>query len=160
MSASRAPPQAASTIAVSRRFLGANTPGVSTKMSWLLPSLAMPRTGTRVVCTLCETIDTLAPTSALTSVDLPALGAPMTAMKPQRWSSTGGVSSSGSRLLMQFGSGNAFALEQRPGGRLLGSPLRSPLPARRRASIDAHLGGEARRVVGALAADLNVLGQC
>ena len=91
MSASRAPPQAASTIAVSRRFLGANMPGVSMKTSWLSPSLAMPRTGTRVVCTLCETIDTLAPTSALTSVDLPALGAPMTAMKPQRCSAIGGV---------------------------------------------------------------------
>jgi hypothetical protein len=111
ISASRAPPQAASTIAVSSRFLGANTPGVSTKISWLSPSMAMPRTGTRVVCTLCETIDTLAPTSALTSVDLPAFGAPMTAMKPQRWSSTGGVPSFWLRLLMQFGSGYAFALK-------------------------------------------------
>ena len=132
MSASRAPPQAASTIAVSRRFLGANTPGVSTKMSWLAPSLAMPRTGTRVVCTLCETIDTLAPTSALTSVDLPALGAPMTAMKPQRCSAIGGVPLLAVRAsLMQFGSGDAFTLQQRPRGRLLGGPLRSPLAARR-----------------------------
>jgi hypothetical protein len=38
----------------------------------------------RVVCTLCETIDTLAPTSWLTSVDLPALGAPISATNPDR----------------------------------------------------------------------------
>ena len=77
-------------MAVSRRFLGANTPGVSMKTSWLSPSVAMPRSGTRVVCTLCETIDTLAPTRALTSVDLPALGAPIMATKAQRWASGGG----------------------------------------------------------------------
>ncbi len=46
--------------------------------------MAMPRTRVRVVCTLCETMVTLAPTSALTSVDLPAFGAPMMATKPQR----------------------------------------------------------------------------
>ena len=45
---------------------------------------AMPRTGTRVVCALWVTIETLAPTSALTSVDLPAFGAPIMATKPQR----------------------------------------------------------------------------
>ena len=38
----------------------------------------------RVVCTLCETIVTLVPTSALISVDLPTLGAPISATKPQR----------------------------------------------------------------------------
>ena len=38
----------------------------------------------RVVCTFGVTIETFEPTSALTSVDLPALGAPMTATKPQR----------------------------------------------------------------------------
>ena len=63
---------------------GAKMPGVSMKMSWLAPSMAMPRTGTRVVCALRDTIVTLAPTSALTSVDLPAFGAPTMAMKPQR----------------------------------------------------------------------------
>ena len=64
-------------------------PGVSMKTSWLRPFMAMPRTGTRVVCTLCETIETLQPTSALTSVDLPAFVAPKMAMKPQRRLSPG-----------------------------------------------------------------------
>ena len=108
-----APPQAASTMARSRRFLGANTPGVSTKTSWLSPSLAMPRSGTRVVCTLCETIDTLAPTSALTSVDLPALGAPMMATKPQRWASGVGCMASLVRRHSCNRLRDAFALEQR-----------------------------------------------
>jgi hypothetical protein len=39
----------------------------------------MPRTRRRVVCTLGETIETFAPTSALSSVDFPALGAPISA---------------------------------------------------------------------------------
>ena len=42
----------------------------------------MPRISERVVCTLRETIDTLDPTSAFNSVDLPALGAPIRATKP------------------------------------------------------------------------------
>ena len=46
--------------------------------------MAMPRSSVRVVCTLGVTIATLLPTSALISVDLPALGAPISAMKPQR----------------------------------------------------------------------------
>src|SRR5215469_9240177 len=44
----------------------------------------MPRSSVRVVCTLCETIATLAPTMELISVDLPTLGAPIRATKPQR----------------------------------------------------------------------------
>ena len=44
----------------------------------------MPRISARVVCTLRETMVTLEPTSALTSVDLPTLGAPISATKPQR----------------------------------------------------------------------------
>ena len=46
--------------------------------------MAMPRNSVRVVCTLGVTIATLLPTSALISVDLPAFGAPISAMKPQR----------------------------------------------------------------------------
>ena len=46
--------------------------------------MAMPITRMRVVCTLGETMLTLEPTSALTSVDLPALGAPTMATKPAR----------------------------------------------------------------------------
>src|SRR6187200_952188 len=44
----------------------------------------MPRTGPRVVCALCVTMETLAPTSALVRVDLPLLGFPIIATKPQR----------------------------------------------------------------------------
>jgi hypothetical protein len=37
-----------------------------------------------VVCTFWVTMETLEPTSRLTSVDLPAFGAPITAAKPAR----------------------------------------------------------------------------
>ena len=67
----------------SLRF-GEKMPGVSTRMIWALSSITMPRISARVVCTLRETIVTLEPTSALTSVDLPTLGAPISATKPQR----------------------------------------------------------------------------
>src|SRR5665648_2611 len=46
-------------------------PGVSTRMTCALPMSASPRTGPRVVCAFWVTIDTLAPTSVLVSVDLP-----------------------------------------------------------------------------------------
>ena len=85
-SASPAAPQAAATIARSSRRLGANRPGVSTKIICAAPSTRMPRTVARVVCALRETIDTFAPISELSSVDLPALGAPTSATKPQRLS--------------------------------------------------------------------------
>src|SRR3954449_12281891 len=42
----------------------------------------MPWTRRRVVCGLSETIATLPPQSALTSVDFPTFGRPATAMKP------------------------------------------------------------------------------
>src|SRR5437667_8767860 len=83
-SASCAPVQAVITMARSSRRFGAKMPGVSTSTSWALFSTRMPRISARVVCTLRETIVTLAPTRALTSVDLPTLGAPISATKPQR----------------------------------------------------------------------------
>src|SRR5579871_1782400 len=86
MSASWAPFQATATMARSSRRRGAKMPGVSTKISCDCPSIAMPRMTVRVVCTLGLTIVTLLPTIALTRVDLPTLGAPMTATKPQRCS--------------------------------------------------------------------------
>ena len=73
------------TMALSRRRRGVKMPGVSTSTIWASPSIAMPRTGKRVVCTFCVTIETLDPVSRFTSVDLPALGAPMMAAKPARW---------------------------------------------------------------------------
>src|SRR5947207_4951934 len=54
------------------------------KISWEPPSTAMPLRSARVVCALWVTIATFGPTGALTRVDLPALGAPRTAMNPQR----------------------------------------------------------------------------
>src|SRR4029450_7768601 len=54
----------------------------------------MPRIKARVVCTLRETMVTLDPTSALTSVDLPTLGAPISATKPQRVAAGGATSPS------------------------------------------------------------------
>src|SRR6185437_6933329 len=83
-SASWAPLQAVVTIARSSRRRGAKMPGVSTKMSCDGPSLAMPRMSDRVVWTLRETMVTFEPTNALINVDLPALGAPIRATKPQR----------------------------------------------------------------------------
>ena len=83
-SASCAPLHAVDTIARSSRRFGEKIPGVSTKMICALFSITMPRISARVVCTLRETIVTLEPTSALTSVDLPTLGAPISATKPQR----------------------------------------------------------------------------
>ena len=59
-------------------------PGVSTKTICVAPSIAMPRMRARVVCTLWVTIATFDPTSRLTSVDLPAFGAPIMATNPQR----------------------------------------------------------------------------
>jgi hypothetical protein len=81
-SASPAPPQAEVTMARSSRRRGLKMPGVSTKMICARPSIAMPRTSARVVCTLRETIETFAPTSWFSSVDLPAFGAPIRATKP------------------------------------------------------------------------------
>ncbi len=84
ISASAAPVSAALTIARSSRRFGAKMPGVSMKTIWVLSLIAMPRTRFRVVCTFGETIETLEPTSALSSVDFPAFGAPTSATKPQR----------------------------------------------------------------------------
>src|SRR5205823_11309446 len=82
-SASCAPIHAVDTIARSSRRFGEKIPGMSTRMICALSSITMPRIRARVVCTLRDTMVTLEPTSALTSVDLPTLGAPISATKPQ-----------------------------------------------------------------------------
>src|ERR1700722_17174261 len=66
------------------------------KTSWASACVAIPRSNARVVCTLWETIATLAPTIALIRVDLPTLGAPISAMNPQR--RTAGSPPSGSTI--------------------------------------------------------------
>src|ERR1035437_3387925 len=118
-SASCAPLQAVVTMARSSRRFGAKIPGVSTKISCALPSNVMPRISARVVCTLCETIVTLEPTNALSSVDLPALGAPIKATKPQRVSLAGLAAST-----IEFVHRHADARQHGGGGGLFGGPLR------------------------------------
>src|SRR6201992_2782694 len=89
--------------------------GVSTRMICDLPSIAMPRSSARVVCTLRDTMVTLEPTSAFTSVDLPTLGAPIRATNPQR------VSTPASTIIAA--AGDAFALDHHAGRDLLGRAL-------------------------------------
>ena len=66
-------------MARSSRRRGLKMPGVSTNTIWVSPAIATPLTFMRVVWTLGVTMATFDPTSALVSVDLPALGAPMMA---------------------------------------------------------------------------------
>jgi len=57
---------------------------VSTITSWPSGRLSMPRTARLVVCGLSLVITIFEPTRALVSVDLPALGRPANAQKPER----------------------------------------------------------------------------
>src|SRR6201995_1815614 len=114
-SASCAPLQAVDTMARSSLRLGRKIPGVSTRMIWGLFSITMPRISARVVCTLRETIVTLEPTRALTSVDLPTLGAPISATKPQA------VAIEDSAVIAT--AADAFALDHHGGCDLLGRAL-------------------------------------
>ena len=63
---------------------GRCTPGRSTITSCQSSPVAMPRIARRVVCGRFETIATFSPTSAFSSVDLPTLGRPASATKPER----------------------------------------------------------------------------
>ena len=145
-SASAAPPQAALTMARSRRRRGRKRPGVSTKTSWAAPSSAMPRMRARVVWTLWVTIETLAPTMRLSSVDLPALGSPIRATKPQRVSASGRRRSSrvlGGRAARVRGKLAAgCALERAMSGVGCGSRPAGVLRARGRRR--AHVSGVSR----------------
>ena len=61
------------------------TPGRSVSTSWNRSgTVTTPRIARRVVCGLSETIATLWPTIALTSVDLPTFGRPASATNPER----------------------------------------------------------------------------
>ena len=53
-------------------------------MTWVSPSVRMPRTAWRVVLGDAAVIVTLVPTSWLTNVDLPTLGRPRMATNPAR----------------------------------------------------------------------------
>ena len=87
----------------------------------------MPRISARVVCTLCEMMLTLEPTNALRSVDLPVLGAPIRAMKPQLVSLLC-VWASVIKLVRR----HADACEHGGSGRLFGSAFGVSEPFRRR----------------------------
>ena len=77
----RTTPRCMRSVSVSR---GRCTPGRSTSTSCQSSPVAMPRISRRVVCGLSDTIATLSPTIAFTSVDLPAFGRPASATKPER----------------------------------------------------------------------------
>src|ERR1700730_7871636 len=134
-SASCAPLHAVDTMARSSLRLGRKMPGVSTRMIWALLSITMPRISARVVCTLRETIVTLEPTRALTSVDLPTLGAPISATKPQRVAT--GAASSGSSSIIAAAA-DAFARDHHGRRDLFGGALAAAEALGRRQSRQIH----------------------
>src|ERR1700744_2334736 len=147
-SASCAPLQAVDTMARSSRRFGAKMPGVSTRMICDFPSIAMPRISARVVCTLRETMVTFEPTSALTSVDLPTLGAPINATKPQR------VSAPDSTVIAS--AADAFALDHHRRCRLLCRPLAAANALGRLQAGQIDGNAELRIVMRAGALDLAI----
>src|SRR5690349_3721829 len=155
MSASVAPCQAAATMARSSRFFGAKIPGVSTNTIWLSPSVAMPSTRVRVVCTRGDTIEILAPIMVFSSVDLPALGAPTKATKPQRGFSGSGAGTASGCVAVKGGRvsslidlcSNAAQHFHRRG--FLRRPFRSPLPDRRLLPLEVEFDLEDGAVVRA-----------
>src|SRR5216684_6973947 len=152
-SASCAPLHAVDTMARSSLRLGRKIPGVSTRMIWALLSITMPRISARVVCTLRETIVTLEPTSALTSVDLPTLGAPISATKPQRVGA--GAAPSGGSSVMGT-AGDAFTFDHHGGRDLFGGALVAADAFGRRQSRQFHRDAELRIVVRPGALDLAI----
>src|SRR5438552_3481234 len=116
--------------------LGKKMPGVSTRMICALSSITMPRIRARVVCTLRETMVTLEPTSALTSVDLPTLGAPISATKPQRVPAD--VASAEDSTVIAAAA-DAFAFDHHGGCDLLGGAL---------GAADAFGGRQSRQIDG------------
>src|ERR1700684_831427 len=124
-------------MARSSRRRGEKIPGVSTKMSCASPSMAMPRTSVRVVCTFGVTIEILAPTSALASVDLPTLGAPISATKPQRVACSAGAAWAGASAISPFGL-DALARQHGGGGGLLGGALGTAGAFGRRQNWQVH----------------------
>src|SRR5450432_1263008 len=152
-SASCAPLQAVDTMARSSRRFGEKMPGVSTRMICALFSITMPRISARVVCTLRETMVTLDPTSALTRVDLPTLGAPIRATKPQRVSA--GARSALS-LSVIAAAGDAFALDHYGSRDLLGGALAAADAFRGRQPRQIHRDAELRVVMRPGAFDLPI----
>ena len=138
-------------MARSSRRRGAKMPGVSTNTICALPSIAMPRTSARVVCTLGVTIATLLPTSALISVDLPALGAPISAMKPQRVAAVGCCRQPSARSVR-----TPSRLSMAAAAACSAARLERPTPFGRLAVRQRHRDAELRIVVRAGALDLAI----
>src|SRR5258708_1642890 len=152
-SASCAPLQAVDTMARSSLRLGRKIPGVSTRMICALFSITMPRINARVVGTLRETIVTLEPTSALTSVDLPTLGAPISATKPQRVA-TGTASPGVSSIIAA--AADAFARDHHGGCNLFGRALAAADAFGRLKPRQIHRDAELRIVMRPGALDLAI----
>src|SRR5712671_2095823 len=152
-SASWAPLHAVDTMARSNLRFGKKIPGVSTRMIWALFSITMPRISARVVCTLRETIVTLEPTRALTSVDLPTLGAPISATKPQRVAA--GAASSGGSSVMGT-AGDAFAFDHHGRCDLFGGALAAADAFGRREPRQIHRNAKLRIVMRPGALDLAI----
>src|SRR5580693_3324602 len=142
-------------MARSSRRRGEKIPGVSTKMSCAAPSMAMPRTRVRVVCTFGVTMEILAPTSALASVDLPTLGAPISATKPQRVASSAGAAWACGSAIAPFGL-DALARQHGGGGGLLGAALGAAGAFGRREIGQVHGNAKFRAVIGTGARDLTI----
>src|SRR6202049_2539152 len=152
-SASCAPLHAGATIPRSSRRFGEKIPGVSTRMICALFSITMPRIRARVVCTLRETIVTLEPTSALTSVDLPTLGAPISATKPQAVAA-GAVSCGASSVIAA--AGDAFARDHHGGCDLFSGAFAAADAFRRRQPRQFHGNPKLRIVMRSGAFDLAI----
>src|SRR4051812_33839352 len=151
-SASWAPLQAVLTIARSSRRFGRKMPGVSTRMICALSSMTMPRISARVVCTLRETMVTLEPTRALTRVDLPTLGAPISATKPQRVVAGGAPALTSSVIAAT----NSFAREHYRSRDLLGGALAAADALRRHEAGQVDGDAELRIVMRSGALDLAI----
>src|SRR5579863_1106626 len=129
MSASCALPQAVPTMARSSRRRGKKMPGVSTKMSCAVPSMAMPRMRLRVVCTFGVTMEIFAPTRALIRVDLPTFGAPISATTPHEVDGAAGSSGGlGSAIEASDLGLDAFARQHGGCRGLLGAALGAARP--------------------------------
>ena len=106
-------------------------PGVSMKTSWLAPSMAMPRTGIRVVCTLWLTMRHLGADQRVDQRRLAGVGRAddgdeaAAGSRPGHWSEVCCFSSLAASLH------HAFPHQQRRGGGLLGGALAGTLAARR-----------------------------
>src|SRR5580692_7816331 len=153
ISASWVEPHAVATMARSSRRRGEKIPGVSTKMSCATPSMAMPRTSVRVVWTLGVTMEILAPTSALAKVDLPTLGAPISATKPQRV--VGSAGAAWASAIAPFGL-DALAGQHGGGGALLGGALGPAGAFGKREIGQLHGNPEFRTVIGTGARDFAI----